>query len=355
MVPQTHNVSVAVLVPKPDKPQSQVMRLISKTTMIDADRGTSLRPRNSAAVQSELLSLFRRYNYSRRVTDDQQRSLFGYLDKNDYPGFREFLADEFLTITMSEAFWADLASLKNGSQYNSARFVVPTIPVPLTQLPTQSPTLLDDGKATTTAALQGGTSLSANKLRGALVLSGQPPDSKTTLAPITLLATAIDVVDGGRAIQISFPSLTNLKLASDGKLQPRTNATLQLFRLKEDGEQTLLDSLCVYAAKPSNEPSFGMTISSKVINSTEGKGSLNITFTKVKSKVHLTIEGADLPTSLPATLKTDTAGLFVEGDAVLSLELQNLNPIANVVITAKDESGASIQIVRPVLELVKKK
>jgi hypothetical protein len=356
MIPQTHNVSAVVLVPKLEVPQNQTMRLVSKTTMLDADKGTVLLPRDSSAVQASIQRVLNEYGYKGILSEDGQRKLFGYLDKNDYPAFQQYVEDELKSITMPEALWLDLASLKNGSQYNSARFVVPAITIPSIALPTQTPTLLDDGKAATVTALQGGKGLKANRLRGALQLSGKAANGDT-LTPLTLLANTIEVLDGGRAIQLSFPSLTGLKLASDGKLQPRSDAVLQLFRLNENGEDSLIQANCVYAAKPSNEPAFSMSVSSKVINSTEGKGTVIITFSKVKAKVKLSFDGADIlvPATLPTGVSNEPDGLSVEKDCVLSLELQNLNPIANVVITAKDPAGASIQVVRPVMELNKKK
>jgi hypothetical protein len=350
MLPQTHDISVLLLMPKGNRS----LALISKTTMIDADKGTTLAPRDRKGFWREVKSLIRRYGVVGSVHDAEIEKLLTNVEINDFKGFQQLIRTSKWNVDKPESLWLDLALMRNGSQYASTTTLLPESAEPSVRLPAQTPTLLDDAKTVTSVSVQGGEGLRANQLRAALILSGAK--NGKPLEELRLLANKIDVVEGGRIITASFPSLGASKLAVDTKLQPRDSVKVEIIRSNgKQPEVVLLSETALYQSKPSTEPTFSMEISSRVINSANGVGKVTIGFPKLKSKVHFTIDGADLGTPLPSSLKTDTGGLYTDTIGSITLDLQNLNPIANVVFTGKDDLGATVQIVRPVLEVSKRK
>ncbi|MHB1308611.1 MAG: hypothetical protein ACYC23_16140 [Limisphaerales bacterium] len=336
MIPQTHTVTVAMAVPT----DVTCVRLVAKTTMLDAERGKELPARKKKAVLNQVRKVLSRYNISHGAHGDTElKSLLGYIERNDYKAFKTTLNND-----LPESLWVDLAVLKNGSQYASARIPLPKVQAPSCELPKQNPILLDDEKAST-AVLYGGVGLKAKTLRGELVLTDGSPSMR-------LVARSVEVLEGGRLITLGFPSLAAYGLAKSGALEPPyKDPVLNLYNT--DTAAALLSEPVLYRTKTKSEPTFAMSIRSKVVNSINGTGKLRLELKGIKNRVNLQVSGADVTAT---NLKSDGNGLFTESDVEAELNLSNLHPIANLVVTATDVvSKGTSQVVLPVVELKQSK
>lgn len=111
MIPQNHNVTLLVMVPKTylDTPGTdRRMHLVSQTTLVDTDTGKELTPRWERAFYVEkVLPLLRKYHivtanafwptfYSNDTVNLQAemvRAMLSYIDNNDFGGFENYLKE----------------------------------------------------------------------------------------------------------------------------------------------------------------------------------------------------------------------------------------------------------------------
>jgi hypothetical protein len=359
MIPQSHYVSLVLLVPKKDpQPERQVMRLLAKTIFIDATKGTPLPSRPASELLIKAKTVFRNHGYPEdKLTESGAIVLLGHVARNDFATF----VNELKAITklapsslMPEATWADFAALRTGGQYDSGTFAV-YFPKPnVLPFATQTPILFDDGKTVASASIQGGKGWKATNLRASLLLK----EARGAGTPdLTFYAGSVSVNAADGTITLGFPSPAAAGLTDKAKLKSGVDPQIEL--LDVSGTPKSISSWpAVYLAKPVKETAFTLAVGSKVINSKAGSGKVLVSIGKVPpgGKITLDIDGAYAVRSpLPAGLKVDaTGGLFVDADATFELALENLSPIANVVISAKDADGGTQQQVRPVLELPEK-
>jgi hypothetical protein len=191
MIPQTHNVTLLILVPHLDRHQSQPLHIVADTQFVDAVSGKLLHALSNEEfnrARNAISSIWQRdyaavgFGDKCDITDADSRLLLSYVQRNDFDSFKEFLNQNFAganhekTTHFAEAFWIDLVSLQNKSRYAFADIVIPASNVaifpnaaaPYTAL------LVDNGKDTCVATVQGGGFLDKSLLDATLTITANP-------------------------------------------------------------------------------------------------------------------------------------------------------------------------------------
>jgi len=347
MVPQTHNVTLLVLVPRDqavlEPGVDRRVRLSSLTTLVDAETGEQLPGRGWNDVRRKVEAVFRDHDFP--VSGAGLDVLLYRVAENNY--------DDFLTAALAvsgkqrlsypESLWSDLSSIRRGSQYASASFDVPRRQ---TRLPAaeQSPVFADDTKSAIGVTLRGGKGLDATELSAML-----------SVGDVHLAATALKVVEG-REVTLTFPSLKLLKLdGSKAVLELKQGAQTSAWDCAKAGCQFVEPATAAPAAKAS----FGMAVRVKNLRSSgDGKGKLQLVFTVAKDAtpdIHFTVEGADVDEVTPAgSVIAKDDGWNLGRSATVTLALSNLSPFSPVLVNAGDgTSKASASV--PVLAIDSKK
>jgi hypothetical protein len=375
MIPQTHNVTLLMLVPRnraeKEAPAERMIRLVSSTAMVDAVSGEVLESRELEAPQERYKAAFE----SRRVPPPGKEDisiLARCVAANDRDGFGEYIKKLGLPIHFIDSLWIDFAAGRDASQYCTAVMVVPSVRQPRVLDETQAPVLFDDGKGSMIAQIRGAADVDPAELVGTLnaVVTLLKTDAPTPAnESIELSSTSISISEAGNQLQVTFPSLTALnRKPVDGK-----DVRLQLKALNKplDAPGTALEDVfvgaaksaglkCTYVAKAIDKVGFDMAVRARVIDADPaGKGRVQVVFEGVptKAEISLSLEGADIVslTGQPASMigKDAKGKLRIVSDGTLVIELENLHSIATVVITARDEKGTGkpATVVLPVAPL----
>ncbi len=368
MVPQTHNVTLLVLVPKecvvPDSNiDCRMVRLVANTTVVGAEDGKALPSRTKEDYEATARKAFVEHGYTGTVCSDDLSRLASLAAANNYDGFAKLVHDKFCHIKYVESFWTDFISIRLGSKLASATFSVPAEDA--FAIVDQQPVLVDDGKSSTIANVYAVKGLQLSKTT--VLLKETPGLDKSSAhdgsqivagSDVSLAATATSLSADGNILQLTFPSLADLQLTP---FQP--NSATILFT--NDKNVTLKTLTAIYKAKPvTPKPTFVLDVPAKVIDmDAHGTGTLQLRFAKIASgdEIQLSITGAEL--NEPGTnsiisrqAPTKGTGWSVSGNGVVVLSLNNLNEKANVVITVSQTGhGALDPIILPVSRLTDNK
>jgi hypothetical protein len=221
-----------------------------------------------------------------------------------------------------------------------------------------------------------GASVTLNTNHRIEVQSGKPMtatastggDSQPTKT-VVLWSTATTVGDDKRSITFTFPSLQSLGLASTDK-SPDLLMKVHFFRADNDELPSLpADNLVPlqYVAQKPKALAIKLTAQAKVINAkADGTGELLVTVSGFDpstkpAPAYLTVDGAGLTSAnLFARLDSQTGAQLYTPQSILSdqkhagkvaissngvfrLSFEGLNPIANVLVSAEDDSGAKVE------------
>lgn len=388
MVPQTHNVSLLVLVPDDLARRADLdrkLRLVSKTELVEVGEIEPLPDRTRddvyAAVRGALKS-----NDVRHVPGDLRdprlRRVVGAVAANDFVAFRHAVNRIHLTgskttaddvenaidnlnrgvdvennrrvaargASFVEAIFADVVAIRTGSQYATASFSIPEKRVPgleTADAAKQTPVLLDDGK-TTAATIRGGTGLRAGQLAATL-----------TVGDRVFPATGFRVLENGKEVTAVFPSMAAFGLAAAAK-----TAQLNLSVVGRDARVLLPARECVYVSKPdATKPGFELASGSRAIVAVGDKGKVQVVFSPADASkpppMRFEVSGADVDVnSMVAAgeeqglvVKPDGGGWTVSKGGTLLIPLSNLNPFSQVTISASntDNKAKTPDIVLPVV------
>lgn len=209
-VPRTHNVTFLLLAPCPSSALDKRIDLVSQTTWVDARSGAALAERAQADVDVALGALAQRYAnyglirpYCGLEPVDLLVRLVPLVQTNDARRFSGELAATCPTLPApfpKAALWSDLAQLMVASRWASTSLELPAWKPP--QLPPLAGfvTAFDDGKKSTVVRLLGGSNLTADRVVATLRAFGTPGEW-------AFPADEVKVLDGGRVVQLTFPSL----------------------------------------------------------------------------------------------------------------------------------------------------
>jgi hypothetical protein len=363
MIPQTHEVSVLVMVPDdlamcPDEDQRTVNVWV-RTSVYDIKDKKELRTRTHEEFVDECRRVFESYSLTNFDADRDAMELTRIASRNDYPSFRaKAWALSQSKIEFPQEFWTDFLAIRNRCPYAAATFTVPQKPsfgLDCSMWPnTNKPVLLDDGRTAATITLTG-SGLDQPQLRAWLSLESKP---------YVFPADSMKVLEAGRRLVLSFPSLAAYDLAPSDASRAGTNADVKLGLLwgfgksKSAGCNALSNITCAHLIAP-KIPKAGFSISSQArfLNVEKDRGSIRLVFSgkTAEAKVRFSIQGADVE-----HVAAETKGLFVQEDAdgwsvstngVVWAELKNLNPLTPVIVSAMDGSNKAehTPLVIPVL------
>lgn len=376
MVPRTHNVTLLLLVAKeyadppkvaaPGKVHRPRMRVLARTSMVDAERGREL-PARDPDEQAEVRYRVLRNRIVPPTAADgpkpgrdewirRSRRLLTHVQDNRYDAFLGEIKkaqDEDSKqhglkwdVEFPDALWVDIVRVMVGSVFHGASFDLPRISPP--SLPAQTGILVDDPESNATVRFAGGKGLSGSRMSATLTYT----DSSSH----TFVAERITATDGGREVVVVFPSL-----AAQG-LKPRSAGSDLAIELSIEGDgwadsgSTELKNLRVLyreKKKEQTDPKFSVSVpAAVVIADKDGKGSLQVQVTmKGANRVLLSVGGAEIvnATADPANAVTrDGLRLAVGKTAVLTLSLQNLDVATPVMISAKNENDVAVDpVTRP--------
>lgn len=364
MIPQAHNVTLLVLVPKAyvDGDGPTTLRLVSKTTFTDAECGNELPTWSTGEIVREREALLTKFLGAKHDGIDGNR-LLQLADMNDYAAFAELVATK---TRYPETLWLELLSLRDKSQYAFARVDLPRLVPPLITSG-QTAALLDDLKTGTTAVLRGEGDLYAPRLGATLKLlprqKAPPPADQSA----SFTSTATKVSDDGHSVMFTFPSLKTYGLTDkDGKLKSDLTAQIEAYTTDDEGRPISKFTVpAQYVGKSPGEPAIALETRAKVIESHDGAGEAQLVISKMDNPppngwdITLSVDGADLdgdpsgepsqPTPIVSRDKKSQE-IKLSGNGTVTLKFKNLNPVSNVTITAKDNNTG--QSTKPIVLFV---
>lgn len=339
MVPQTHNVTLLVLVDK-RAITGNAVRFVSSTEFAHARTGQRPGLRTNWQVRRMASHLLDEYEIDPTFIKDKVecdklvQQVLGCVDRNDYAGFERIVAKHPPKVASKESLWLDVVKLKTGGRYTSGRVLFREERTP-TIYAAQKPVLLDDGEKSSTLSLVGVANLR----------------STTGLVPLLTVggddvpATAVTLVENTGRLGLSFPSLKVLGFKYDKTKPP-------MFRLVRDGTELFQLQRVGYRISKAEAPKSVATVSTgaKVIRSAaDGTGQVSISLSSEPiGPIKFKIEGAEIrpwpstekPPPIQPQLQPKDGRWLIAGPANLDLRVGNLDPTTPVVITANGAAEA---------------
>jgi hypothetical protein len=358
MIPQAHNVTLLVLVPKAyvDGEHSPLLRLVSKTNFLDAECGCELKTWSRDEIVHERDAVLTKYLGETAGVDGDQ--LLQLADVNDYDGFATALKSK---TRYPETLWLELISLRNKSQFSFSRVEVPR-PVPSAVVSGQTAALLDDPKAGTSVLIRCEGETYASQISATLQLSQRQPMAAPAPQAGAYASTSTKVSDDGHSVMFVFPSLKAYGLTNkNGTLNDNLTAQVVVFSIDKQGRVISNQSLpALYVAKVPTDPAFSLEARAKIIDMhPDGSGELELVASKLDTPpaagwdISLSIDGADLdgdPTGDPIAVDPKTREVKINKNGTILLKFKNLNAVSNVTVGAKD--NATGQSIKPLVLFV---
>jgi len=388
MIPAAHNVTLLVLVPRIyiDSVEEPQIHLESETTFVESSSGQEVESvfdpdaSKDEHVIEEVNDILRKNLTSE---DFKKRSAYRDFGKfvllaamdNDFDRFQELLGGPEVSL---ETTWTELLELCEQSThgYATVRLPRPTLPKLEPDVSSELVSADDDTKKSTTVAVVGTGDLFSSRISGELQVTTRPSDEEikagATTEPTTIVASSVAVLSDGRTIQFTFPSLAASNFVPKNHLPPELALRVHFYH--QDGtpfifsdpgamESSVDYQTCVLryvSEQPVNLP-ITLSVHAKVIDAkSDGTGSIivDISGFPASGKVgsyFLAVEGADLESagllntdgasfkSDPPSIDKNVGMIPISGNGVMSLSLKNLNPVANVTISATDSNGNKLE------------
>ncbi len=358
-VPRTHNVSLVILAKRTSR--ETTLNIASLSEIRDARTGTPLMRRPEKRIEDAFQKIVDKYaldttgsstspgTRSKNTTTRELREALRRVQENDWNEFSKVACPNErsckIVTSSPRSLWGDLAALTNGG-LNSATSVELPVPPPFAPFPTQTAVVLDDGEKSADVVLRDARNFVPTRATATL-------EVETGTEKLSLAATRIDDLGGGRIARLTFPSpLAWVKSAKPVRLD------VTLYGLADDprepctwDNQTKV-AKCTYRAfapeKPLKKadpktPGFEIAVSPEFVTCDRaGRGSLNLSFRFVddpKSKpprVYYEVIGADIDGATPLTGPAMPSGsprqVTATGD--VKLLLSNLHPATPIRVSA---------------------
>lgn len=336
MIPQTHNVTLLVLVPK--TPATSTVRFISRTEFVHARSGQTPKLRTNETVREMARSILREYNVRGEAKDcqldDLAQQALGFVDRNDYVGFEKFVNLKAPAIQAIESLWLDVVNLKTGGRYASGRILLQKTQTPSIAA-AQNPVILDDGEKASIVTLLGVRNLRST----ASLIPTIGADGKE------FPATSIALADGGSRLVMAFPSLKAMKIKTEPEDLRKSPLT---FHLLGSGGDLFASKPAGYElTKPEAPKSIAAaSASAKTIRSSQdGSGTVTVSLSAKNSPIVFKVEGADVrgvaaTGAKPITVTTDVGKWTLSDPANVELKLANLDPATPVTVIASSPKDA---------------
>ncbi|MCP4373185.1 MAG: DUF1573 domain-containing protein, partial [Deltaproteobacteria bacterium] len=245
MVPRNHNITLLVLVPK----GVRNVRVATKSTMVDAISGKSLRSRTWSEIDKKLDTVLQGFpnipdNYP-YISEGRVflKGLLKYVQANRWSEYENKFALLLKANTdaqraanhirrvlrnYKEQLWAEIAELMVGSLYSSLSFQVPRVPKYDPTLPDKQTFLaFDDRKANTSIILRHGKDLKSERLYPVLYVKpltgtqAKPEEPDPDLGEVgnsgyySLVAQSVETKDKGKTLIMLFPSIVAWQIINE--------------------------------------------------------------------------------------------------------------------------------------------
>lgn len=374
MIPRTHAITFLLMVDEKiaecEQQRGQI-KVIAKTVLRDAMNGKELPVRDRELEYADIAKVLRTYHPEWRVDARECRAalkeekvrdaetmpaaklekafhdrLLSKVFKNDYDSFYKILHDcEFKTLLARE-LWLQIVEITERREFTGAGFDLPRpSPFEPPKDQAQSILLLDDGKTSMTARLQGGSGIVPGRTSARLTLKLK------TDKELPFMATSISMGSeaGGRNPIFVFPSVAALKVA-DLKLggYRLEGSMLEVFCVPGRWDSQAARSKCndkreyknLYYLKQPTEPlpeppAFSLRVGTEsMVADKAGNGRLKL-FVKFEKEddqaiidtVEITVGNADVEKVEAEPLgkaSLSQGKITVSGDAAVILTLRNL-------------------------------
>jgi hypothetical protein len=341
-IPQTHNVTLLVLVPKADPPH--LVHVVSKMTMVDAERGKEL------PVSETELHAIRKVLREHEITKGLDRKHVNLLSRcvwaNDYQAFC-CIAKQCGWMDFPDSVWTDLATLHGLGPYQTAVLELPPKREPRIILEPQTPVLMDDKKCGMTAMIGGAVDIRPDELTARLKVTLKGKAGGNGVA-FLLPATALTFNEATNQLLATFPSIA----ASGNELVDQPTIELLKFHPAAEGSSPDAERFktfsCLYALKTPAPATFELATSANaIVADSQGRGKLQVhlTITKTEKGVTLMLKGADVDSVTPMSDgilfkdEKDPSKVIIQKSGVITLGLYNLCPTEKVILGATDEAA----------------
>lgn len=383
-ITRTNNVTVLLLIP--EKLEKEKVRVVGRTSMVDAYTGEPLPILSSDAVLARAEAVLRRHQLGSSATRTQLAArILGAASLNNRALFDRYVRQEkkegqhvFETLVFSggpttaeaekenerlrkenealkkrldtrgrfgrrsdekasaprpiyaDALWADMLNVRLASPYTFASFELPEA-LAQPAIPTQNAVAFDNGTVAT-VTLQGTTGLHRIPLFAVLSMDANNP--------VGVAATAVSADRNLNQLVLRFPSPTALGVTPTHVIVKEVSADANAF--------ISTHALTIRAAEKKN-PGFTLEASSELLRSSGGSGSIQFRVTKVPNataqSLIFKIGGAVVdaaPTSTGSPIAEEGNGWRVNGDAAVTVNLKGLLPNTKVTVSATDTEKVTV-------------
>ena len=372
MIPQTHNVTLLVLVPHvASRMQSQPLHIVADTQFVDAISGKMIQPLTNRQFDDRRnqISVIWQRNYHllgvaahTDITDADSRLLLSYVQRNDFASFHTFIAQNFnndpdRAVHFAEALWIDLVSLQNESRYAFSDITIP----PTATAPSTVPSgaiLVDNGKDATTTVLQG-MNFDKFQMDATLHISQTQPAALSYDVPASSVTSDVS----GTRLLLTFPPLSAVfKDKSKYDLKGST-LTIKLAQITKAGtiasENPLPDVSALYVEMPADttakKSDLTLTTPTQILVGDQNHSdTINLFFKRPNGsndqlKIKLFAKTLGIltlldPNSKPIAPDPETGLYTLPVKGTYSLTIPNVAPGGTLTITGNDTSANKLPI-----------
>lgn len=357
LVPQTHNVTVLLLVP-PNRP---TVRLRAQTMLRDSTSGKPLAGRTRGEVLKRQADIIEKYAdlsdrenfvFSPSTADLEElmtaavsgeadrfnKKLASLVKKKSVTSGSATLLKEQIDVLSSTLWWRDvlweeLVTFALGNTFSLATLDLPEPRVPELPKPgDRKPAVMDSGESAR-VTLRGGTGLHADELSSVLEWDGRE-----------FPARSVSVSDSGRDVTVEFPPLA--------KFMEKENTPVVVHLSGPTGAARAVGSVgfpALYFRLPEPKaPGFSVDVTSPKLDivDTHGKILIAISFPEDRSKgadsATLSLRGATLDSAqaLEGAVEVKLGKVVVKANARVQLQVSNVDDI--VLVEASNSKDVKI-------------
>jgi hypothetical protein len=132
MIPQTHNVTLLLMVPIDlSNNLDTEVKLVSRTTFLNTKTGKGLKDKSKVLIKENLDNIFEKHGINPNTNTIQRDALQDLIETNDYYGFQRYLdknIEKQKERINAQSLWVDMAQDRDISRYQTAIFLLPKTP-----------------------------------------------------------------------------------------------------------------------------------------------------------------------------------------------------------------------------------
>ena len=361
MVPQTHAVTLVVLVPRDQADNtdvgSRIVRIVAQTGMVDVHSGEDLGGKELRPYDRAVEKIMEQKGLVAKPSSDQGDAKYGLeldLARNDRTqfavDFKSYFPD---SLASPDYLWSDMEMARDLDPYQTAILIVPQVHTPaFLEDPNNLVFIASDSGQQVQVLVNGGVGLYPDAITATLMVGKDRP----LLFPATQISNA-----NGASMTAIFPSLkaSNIDATAPDSLQvklravfsPTTNTSAHPISDSEGG--TVVHCRYVTAKESVAASQLAMNVATpSVVMGSNNTGTINLNFTSVKDPATVTVSGADVANISPAAVEASyvsSGKITVTGPGLVILSLSNLATGGTVTIKATDGKTSLDPIKLPIV------